>query len=154
MKVKRRIASLPFRSTAETWDVISKLLTSKDSVDVAQLAAAASIAATAIADEHAASTPIVVHGEGPRLVIYTAHGSDAMELGADLDKLSWNPTGGPGWAVSIPCDSDDVAWMNATLRDRAPRVSVYDALVGLEDEDVSAKKSDDVEISWAGLGKS
>jgi hypothetical protein len=77
VKVKRRIASLPFRSTAETWDVITKLLTSKDSVDVAQLAAAASIAATAIADEHAASTPIVVHGEGPRLVIYTAHGNDA-----------------------------------------------------------------------------
>lgn len=153
MKVKRQIASLPFRSTSETWEVIAKLVTGKDTVDAAQLTAAASIAAMAIADEHAASTPILVRGEAPRLVIYTAHGVNAMELGAEIDSLSWNPTGGPGWAVSIPCDADDVEWMNAALRARAPRVSVYDASAGLEEEAPSAKKAADVEINWAGLGK-
>lgn len=153
MKVKRLIASLPFRSTSETWDAFTKLVTGKDSVDRDQLTAAASIAATAIADEHAATTPIIVWGEGPRLVIYTAHGVDAMELGADIDSLSWNPTGGPGWAVSIPCDADDVEWMNTALRSRAHRVSVYDAAVGLEAEAAPAKKAADVEINWAGLGK-
>lgn len=150
MKVKRRVASLPFRSAAETWAVIVKLVTKKDSVDAGQLEAAASIVATAIADEHAGATPIVVKGEGPRLVIYTAHGTDAMDLGAAVDSLSWNPTGGPNWVVFVPCDAEDVGWMNAALKSRASRVVAYDAAAGLDEENAEVRGAE-VEINWGAL---
>ena len=94
MKVKREIASLPTRSARETWDTIVKLISGPGSIDCDQLNTGASIMASAIADEHAAQSPIVVKGVGSRLVIYTVHGADAMELGLGVDSLNWNPTGG------------------------------------------------------------
>lgn len=62
MKIRRDIASLPARTSKDTWDAIVKLITGADSVDTAQLGAATSVLCSAIADEHSASVPIVVKG--------------------------------------------------------------------------------------------
>ena len=69
MKVRREIASLPVRSVGETWQAIIKLITGEGSVDADTLTAAASVMESLLADEHPATVPIVVKGNGPRLVI-------------------------------------------------------------------------------------
>lgn len=151
MKIRRDIASLPARSAKETWDTIVKLITGTDSVDRAQLEAAASIAASAIADEHAAEVPIVVKGGGSRLVLYTVHGPDAMELGLAVDKLSWNPTAAQAWSMTMPCSEEDVGWMSKALKERAPRITVHDFAKAPEEEPKRGVAK--VEIDWTGMVK-
>lgn len=151
MKIRRNIASLPARSSSETWDAIVKLITGTDSVDKAQLEAAASVAASAIADEHAAKVPIVVKGGGSRLVIYTVHGADAMEVGLAVDKLSWNPTAAETWSMTIPCSEEDVSWMAKALKERASRITVHDVDEAPVDE--PKRSVDAVEIDWTAMEK-
>ena len=104
MKVRREIASVPVRTAGETWQAIVDLITGDGSVDAATLKAAASVMESLIADEHAATVPIVVKGNGPRLVVYCLYNEDAMEAGKDIDKLSWNPTAGD-WTMTAPADA-------------------------------------------------
>lgn len=154
MKVRRDIASLPARTSKETWVAIVKLITGADSVDTAQLEAATSVLCSAIADEHSASVPIVVKGGSARLVIYTVHGADAMEAGLAVDKLSWNPTASDTWAITVPCSSEDVGWMSKTLKERAPRITVHD-VNETPDADVEPTRSvAEVEIDWTAMEKS
>jgi hypothetical protein len=89
MKVRRNIASIPVRSAAETWQTIITLITGAGSVDVDSLTKAASVMESLIADEHPANVPIVLSGSGPRLVIYLLYNENAMEVGKDVDALSW-----------------------------------------------------------------
>ena len=91
MKVQREIASVPVRSAGETWAAIVALISAADTVDAATLKAAASIMESLIADEHPAAVPIVVKGNGDRLVIYCRYNEDAIEVGTSIDKLTWNP---------------------------------------------------------------
>ena len=153
MKVRRDIASLPARTSKDTWSVIVKLITGVGSIDVAQLEAATSVLCSAIADEHCASVPIVVKGGGSRLVIYTVHGADAMEMGLAVDKLSWNPTASDSWAMTVPCSQEDVGWMSKALTERAPRITVHD-VNEIPDADVEpARKVAEVEIDWTAMEK-
>ncbi len=154
MKVRRDVASLPLRTAQETWESIVKLITGSDSVNSAQLHAATSIVSSAIADEHCAATPIVIKGGSSRLVIYTAHGPDAMELGLAVDKLTWNPTASDTWAVTVPCSGDDVDWMTKALAERAPRITVQKVDAGSDVREVeAAQNSVDAEIDWSALEK-
>lgn len=148
MKVKREIASLPVRSGRETWQTIIELITSPDSIDADQLNAAAGVMASAITDEHCATVPIVIKGVGSRLVIYTRHGADAMEIGLAVDALTWNPTGGNAWQITVPCDRDDVGWMNDALKSRAPRITVHDAATPPSEGDGGERRAAEVEIDW------
>ena len=95
MKVRRDIASIPVRSAGETWRAILDLITGAGSVDVESLKAASSVMESLIADEHPATVPIVVKGNGARLVIYCLYNEAAMEAGEDIDPITWNPTGAP-----------------------------------------------------------
>lgn len=154
MKVRRDIASLPVRSARETWDAISKLITGRESIDKEQLTAAASIVSAAIADEHAAVAPIVVKGVGRRLVIYTVHGPDAMEHGPVIEPLTWNPTAGSAWRITVPCDAEDVEWMSEALRSRASRVSVHDVnVIPVDDDREEPQHAAEVVINWGALAK-
>src|SRR5258708_32736345 len=112
MKVRREIASIPVRTAGETWQAIVDLITGKNSVDASTLKAAASVMESLIVDEHPATSPIVVKGEGPRLVIYHLCNEAAMEAGSEIDRLTWNPTGGPAWQMTAPSEAADVDWMN------------------------------------------
>lgn len=136
MKVRRDIASIPVRTAGETWSAIRGLITGAGSVDAATLEAAASVMESLIADEHPATVPITVKGSGPRLVIYCHYNEAAMDLGKDIDALTWIPTANAGWKITAPAEAADVEWMNGTLKDRAPRITVHDAAQApVDDED-------------------
>ena len=151
MKIRRDIASLPARTSKETWEAIVKLITGADSVDTAQLEGATSVLCSAIADEHSASAPIVVKGGASRLVIYTVHGADAMEAGLAVDKLSWNPTASDAWAITVPCSQEDVGWMSKALKERAPRITVRDVNEKPNADVEPARKIAEVEIDWTAM---
>lgn len=153
MKIRRDIASLPARTSKETWGTIVKLITGADSVDRAQLEAATSVLCSAIADEHSATVPIVVKGGASRLVIYTVHGADAMEVGLAVDKLSWNPTASNAWTMTVPCSAEDVGWMSKALKERAPRITVHDVNEKPDADVEPARKVAEVEIDWTALEK-
>ncbi|MGC2741586.1 MAG: hypothetical protein WA672_00255 [Candidatus Angelobacter sp.] len=153
MKIRRDIASLPARTSKETWGAIVKLITGADSINTAQLETATSVMCSAIADEHSASAPIVVKGGASRLVIYTVHGTDAMEAGLAVDKLSWNPTASDTWAITVPCSQEDVGWMSKALKERAPRITVYDVNEKPDADGEPARKVADVEIEWTAMEK-
>lgn len=151
MKVRREIASIPVRTAGETWKAIVGLITGEESVDAATLAAAASVMESLIVDEHPATCPIVVKGEGARLVIYLLYNEAAMEAGTDIDRLTWNPTAGSAWQITAPCEAADVDWMNATLKSRAPRIGLHDAAKPPADnDDVSSAGAQDqiLKINW------
>jgi hypothetical protein len=93
MKVRRDLISVPAQSARETWRAIIDLITDRGSIDVQQLEAASSVMESLIADEIPATTPIVIKGTGPRLVIYCLYGEKAMEGAAKPNPLTWNPTG-------------------------------------------------------------
>jgi hypothetical protein len=153
VKIRRYIASLPMRTSKETWGAIVKLITGADSIDTAQLEAATSVLCSAIADELSASAPIVVKGGASRLVIYTVHGADAMEAGLAVDKLSWNPTASEAWAITVPCSQEDVGWMSKALKERAPRITVYDVNEKPDANGEPARKVAEVEIDWTAMEK-
>lgn len=151
MKVRRDIASIPKRSAAETWQEIVKLITGSGSVDAGSLTAAASVMESLITDEHPARVPIVVKGVGSRLVIYCIFGEDAMDAAMDIPKLNWNPTAG-NWAMTAPTDVVDVAWMNKTLKERAPRIAVHDVNAAPADDEDVAGAAQELKIDWGALG--
>lgn len=153
MKVRRDVAAIPVRSARDTWSTIVELITGADTVDRAQLAAAASVMETIISEEQAARSPIVISGCGARLVIYCVYGEAALELGLSLDRLTWNPTG-PGWHLAAPASAHDLTWMTKTLGSRTSRVTVYDAASGYRDdgEEVGQAVAKSFEIDWKGFG--
>ncbi len=155
MRICRDIASIPVRSAKETWSAIVALVTGDGSVDREQLAAAASVVESLIADEQPAIAPIGFKGCGPRVVIYCLYDEDAMEAGLAIDSLNANPTAGD-WQMTAPCEEDDVHWMNNTLKQRAPRMTVHAAHEPPADEgaDGSDEAAKVLEIDWGALGKS
>ena len=103
-----------------------------------------------IADECPAGVPIVVKGVGARLVIYCLFGEEALEAGADVDKLNWNPTAG-NWAMTAPAEAGDVTWMNNALKVRASRIRIHDMDAALEDDE-PASAAQAMKIDWGALG--
>src|SRR5947209_19930848 len=92
MRVRRDVSSIPHRSAGETWQRIIDLVTGRGSKDVQQLKDAAGVMGSIITDEHPASRAIMVEGVGPQLRIYCRYGIKAVEEGAKVDPLTWNPT--------------------------------------------------------------
>ena len=153
MKVRREIASIPVRTAGETWQAITALVIGAGSIDAATLKAAASVMESVIADEHPAKVPIVIKGCGPRLVIYLLYNEEAMEAGKDIDKLNWVPTAGE-WAMTAATEAEDVAWMNKTLKERAPRITVHDVAEEPKDEEQEASaQGAALKIDWGALDR-
>lgn len=154
MRVRRDIASIPLRSAGETWQAIIELISGPDSVDRAALENAASVMETLIADEQPAAVPIVVKGNGPRLLVYCLYQEKAMEAGLGIDALSWNPTAGD-WAITAPCEDADAPWMNRSLQARAARITVHaaDQQPPADDEQETAKARASLDIDWGVLDK-
>ena len=152
MRIRRDIASIPVRSANETWNAIVALVTGDGSVDREQLIAASSVVESLIADEQPAIAPIVFKGCGSRVLIYCLYDEDAMEAGLAIDSLNANPTAGD-WQMTAPCEEGDVHWMNNTLKQRAPRMTVHAAHEPPADEDAD-EAAKVLEIDWGALGKS
>jgi len=78
-----------------------------------------------ITDEHPSARPIVIEGVGAQLRIYLRYGLKAVEEGDPVDPLNWNPTAGD-WTMRVPCDSENITWVKASLAKSAPRIEVVD----------------------------
>jgi hypothetical protein len=121
--IARRIASTPVRSVSETWAIICQLLAPDiESAARRELLAVRGVASSSIASEATKDAAIVVWGGGPRARIYTVFDDDAITKdGINEDSLPRSPTVGD-WRMSIPCPTEDVAWMRAQLAKVSSRV--------------------------------
>src|SRR5713226_9696583 len=124
MRIRRDISSIPHRSASETWQRIVDLVTGADSKDVDQLKRAEGVLASIITDEHPAARAIVLEGVRPQLRIYCRYGLKAVEEGSAVDALTWNPTDGD-WTMHVPCDTDNIEWVRASLGKTSPRIKVF-----------------------------
>ena len=147
MKVRRDIASIPLRSAEETWTEYKKLVTGAGSVDAGQFDAAATVMTSLITDEAFRDEPLTLTGVSHRLVVYLLHGHDALEAGADIDKLAWNPTAGD-WKLFVPCPEEQCDWAKKTLAARAPRFIVLKPGEKVKEEEETAAAEAALGVDW------
>jgi len=140
MKVRRDVSSIPLRSAEETWNTIVDLVTGTETIDRDQLLAVRAVIASLIADELYADHPLTWSGVGARLVVYLRYGADAIQEGAEVDGLSWNPTAGD-WHLRVPCDAENLAWAREQLHEKAPRVELHEPGASEGDSESTAKGS-------------
>lgn len=83
----------------------------------------AAIAASIIADQAPKDDPIVVTCDGPRTRIYCLYDDDVIE-GSDANEgsLGFDPLNGD-WHLSLPCATDDVAWVQGALKKHSTRIT-------------------------------
>lgn len=138
MRVRRDISSIPLRSASETWQRIIDLVSGPGSTDLDQLTRAAGVIGSIITDEQPANRAIMLEGVGPQLRIYLRYGMKALEDGAGVDALTWNPTKGD-WTMHVPCDEDNIAWVKESLA-ACTRIRVFDVAEAdrAEDEEASS----------------
>lgn len=131
--VRRTIRSVPYRDAGATWKVIVELLTrGKNAAAAAELEAVAGIAASVIGDGAPRSAPIVVTCDGPRTRVYCTYDEDALdESEASEEPLGFDPIRGD-WAVSLPCLTDDLEWVQGALKSKSTRITARDAASGIE----------------------
>jgi hypothetical protein len=151
MRVRRDVSAIPLRSASETWEAIIDLVTGQGSKDIRQLQDAVGVMGSIIADEHLKDCAIVLEGVGAQLRIYCRYGMKAIEEGAKLDSLTWNPTAGD-WTMHVPCDAENMEWVKASLARTSDRIKVFDVAEGgwEDDESVSmvAKNSKEIVVNW------
>lgn len=145
--IVRRIAANPTRTASEVWNTITDLLAPQDSSARSELEKVGSLAMSLVAAEAMRESPIVVYGVGPRLRIYCLY-DDAAILGEDAseDALTWCPTDGD-WAMSLPCPSEDLSWIEPALARLSSRVTVRDL-----SEAVPVGSNNDANRSNAAIG--
>lgn len=126
--VARRVRSCPYRDTVQTWEVIVDLLTKGGSATLrAELLSVTGIAAAVLAEQSAKDAAIVVSGDGPRTRIYCSYDDDSLdESEAKEDALGFDALIG-NWSLSLPCPKDDLAWVQAALREKSSRITARDA---------------------------
>ncbi|HYH05606.1 MAG TPA: hypothetical protein VEK11_00970 [Thermoanaerobaculia bacterium] len=126
--IARKVTAIPARAATESWQRIIDLVAPSNAAAQAELASVAGVASSLIADEAMKSSPIIVTGDGPRLRIYCLYGEDAIE-GAKTNESSIPDSpaeNGGGWKMSLPCPSDDLEWVRASLKKRSARISARD----------------------------
>jgi hypothetical protein len=124
--IVRRFVSVPARSAAETWKAISDLLASAEKSEGARELASVTGAASSLIAREAMTSPIVVHGSGPRVRIYCLYDDDAIE-GDDVNEtaLPFDVTSGD-WKLSLPCPAEDLGWVQNTLKAKSTRITARD----------------------------
>jgi hypothetical protein len=152
VKVRRDLASIPLRSSEETWSEYKKLVTGPSSTDTAQFDAAATVMTSLITDEAFREEPLTLAGVGHRLVVYLLHGHNALEAGAGIDKLAWNPTAGD-WKLFVPCAEEQFDWVKKTLATRAPRFVVLKSGEKVKEEEQSGVAEATLGVNWEVLGR-
>ena len=107
--VARRIASVPRRTSEETWQRVIELVSEPGSAARRELVAITPVAALLIAEEYTSLAPVTISGGEPLVRIYTLHGNDAVDHDLDDETgLAFNPTFGDLWTLSIPAIGSDV----------------------------------------------
>lgn len=138
----RTFISSPGRDALATWTAIVDLLT-KGQAGAArtELLAVGGVAASVIADQSPKDAAIVVTCDGPRTRIRCLYDEDAID-GADAneDALGFDPLKGD-WRLSLPCQSDDLAWVQAALKKNSMRITArgLDEAVASDESSTAAK---------------
>jgi hypothetical protein len=122
---RRTFASTPARDALSTWNAIVDLLAPGVSHPARkELMAVAGIAASVISDRSPKDHAIVATCDGPRTRVYclfdddAVDGSDANEAALGYDALEGD------WALSLPCDADELDWVQRALKKHSTRITV------------------------------
>lgn len=138
----RTFKSTPERDASRTWTAIVDLLTQGKTGDArTELIAVTGVAASVIADHAPKDAAITVTCDGPRTRIYCLYDDDAIEgSDANEDALGFDPLNGD-WRVSLPCQADDLAWVQGALKKHSTRITArdLDAAVSSADEAATTK---------------
>ncbi|WP_129134630.1 hypothetical protein [Luteimonas sp. YGD11-2] len=131
--VRRTIRSIPYRDSIATWRFIMALLTrDNNATAAAELEAVTGIVASVIGDGSMRQTPIVVTCDGPRTRLYCIYDEDALdEAEASEDALGFDPLKGD-WSVSLPCQAEDLEWVQRALAGSSKRITARDTTDGFE----------------------
>ena len=128
--VRRTFASCPARSAHGTWEAIVDLLSKSCGAARDELLSVSGEASSIISDQAPASAPIVVTAEGPRTRIYCLYDDDALDGSeANESPLGFDPLKGD-WAVSLPCQAEDLDWVQAALKRKTNRIVARDMCEG------------------------
>lgn len=123
---RRTFSSSPKRDALTTWDEIVVLLTRLNADPRSELVSVAGIAGSIIGDKACEKAPIIVSCEGPQTRIYCLYDDNAVE-GSDTneDILGFDPLKGD-WSISLPCEADDLDWVQSALKQKSVRVTARD----------------------------
>jgi hypothetical protein len=145
--VARRIRATPERNALDAWQVIVDLIAPIDGAARRELLGIEGIASSVISTESPKDAPIVVRGKGPRVRMYCLYNDEAISGGdASETALADCPTDGE-WAMSLPADADDVAWLKVALAKKTVRVTVRDKGEALDDSEEKSDKADAMEAA-------
>lgn len=124
---RRTFGSTPHRDAGDTWRAIVDLLTQgKAGPNRDELMSVNGVATSIIADKAPKDAAIVITCDGPRTRIYCVYDEDATDgSDANEDALGFDPLNGD-WRVSLPCDADDLAWVEGALKKHSERVTARD----------------------------
>jgi hypothetical protein len=142
---RRTFSSTPVRDAIKTWDAIVDLLAPADTHSARkELLSVAGIAASIISDRAPKEHAIVATGDGPRTRVYCLFDDDALD-GADANEaaLGYDALKGD-WAVSLPCDADELAWVQRALKKHSTRITARElgaAVAADADESVAAAQA-------------
>lgn len=145
--VARRIRATPQRGAFDAWQVIVDLIAPKDGEAHTELLGIEGIASSIISTESPKDAPMVVCGKGPRVRIYCLYDDEAIS-GDDANEstLAQNPTEGD-WAMSLPADADDVAWIRDALAKKCKRVTVREKNEAFDDGEDQSKQANTTEAA-------
>lgn len=151
----RGIASVPVRTSTETWRAIVDLLAPAASPGRDRLLAVTNVAAILIAEEYIQQAPIVVApAAGARVRVRTVHGADAVDAQADEIPLAVSPCAGTAWTMSLPCGIDDVEEIRASLSAHS-WITVRDVTEGIttDPSESSTKSAGSLVIDYEEMGR-
>ena len=123
----RTFGSTPGRDALDTWIAIVDLLTKgAASPTRTELLAVGGVAASVIADQAPKDAAITVTCDGPRTRLYCLYDDDAVDgSAANEAALGYDPLNGD-WRVSLPCLTEDLAWVQAALKKYSVRITARD----------------------------
>lgn len=124
----RKVAATPVRLATDAWQRIVDLLAPTNTAARTELMSIVGVASSLITEESMKGSPIIVTGDGPRVRLYCLYGDDAIE-GSKTNEatIPGSPAeSGDGWKMSLPCPSDDLEWVRASLKKRSTRVTARD----------------------------
>jgi len=123
---RRTFSSSPQRDALDTWGAIVALLTHTNTDARAELESVDGIAGSVIGDKACEKAPIIISCEGPQTRIYCLYDDDAVDgSDANEDVLGFDPLKGD-WSISLPCDPDDLDWVQSALKQKGKRITARD----------------------------
>lgn len=113
----RRVAASPARTASNTWRAAADMIAADNADAHETLIGVIDAGAVLVADEVTASSPLVLVGAGPRIHVYTVHGTDA----ANGDNVNEAPVSGldftGAWTLYIPDHPSEPGLISALVND-------------------------------------